>query len=342
MSPRALRSVIFGCAGHRLTREEARLFTDAQPWGAILFARNVDNPDQVRALTSDLREAVGWDLPILVDQEGGRVQRLRAPHWREWNDPLRDARKGLCSTRMLELRGLIIAHELRAVGIDVNCAPLADIARPDTHPFLRSRCYGSNVTTVIDHALAMAGGLRQGGVLPVLKHIPGHGRAQLDSHHALPVVDAPADRLRVTDFEPFRQLAGLPLAMTAHVVYRAFDPDRPATTSPRMIRLIRDELCFGGLLMTDDISMQALEGPVTARAEAALEAGCDLVLHCNGDLAEMHALARVCPLLGGPAQARSSAVLAQRHPMPEPVDLHALEVEYLMREAGMDPDDHES
>ncbi len=339
MSAGALRSVIFGCEGHRLTVEEARFFAEAQPWGAILFARNVESPDQLRALTSELRDAVGWNLPILVDQEGGRVQRLGAPHWRIWPDALRETRRAFDPARAMELRAIIIALELRKVGIDINCAPLADIAHPDTHPFLRSRCYGTTVESVGNHAMATAAGLRQGGVLPVLKHMPGHGRARADSHHALPVVAASAEALRAKDFMPFRWLAHLPLGMTAHVVYTAFDPDAPATTSPVMIRLIREEIKFNGLLMTDDISMQALQGPVSARAAAALRAGCDLVLHCNGDLAEMRALAGACPLLDGPSRTRAEAALAERHPAPDPLDLHEIEVEYLTLNAGLDPDD---
>ncbi len=320
MSFRA-RAVIFGCAGLRLTDAERALFARAQPWGAILFGRNIETPEQVTALTSELRDATGRDLPILIDQEGGRVQRLRPPHWRDWMPALDQCARA--PAQAMHLRGQIIAGELRALGIDVNCAPLADIARPETHAILRNRCYGTTLETVVANARAMAEGLLAGGVLPVLKHIPGHGRATLDSHLALPVVETPHAELSETDFAAFAALSALPLGMTAHLVFRAIDSDCPATLSQRMIGLIRDEIGFGGLLMTDDISMQALSGPVTARAGAALAAGCDLVLHCNGDLAEMTALAEICPVLQGDAMARSDRALAMR-PATQETDLAAL------------------
>ncbi|MGY6548817.1 MAG: beta-N-acetylhexosaminidase [Roseinatronobacter sp.] len=310
-SPRA-RAVIFGCAGTRLGPEERALFAQSQPWGAILFARNIDTPDQVRALTSDLRAAVGRDLPILIDQEGGRVARMRGPHWRHWLPALDQCARAVDPVAAMALRARLIAQELRAVGIDVNCAPLADIATPATHPILRNRCYGETLGQVTAHARATADGLLAGGVLPVLKHIPGHGRAALDSHLDLPVITAEQSDLQATDFAAFAALRDLPIGMTAHLVFRDIDPDRPATLSPSMIALIRDEIGFDGLLMTDDISMQALTGPVTERAERALAAGCDLVLHCNGKLAEMQDLAACCPQLEGPAQLRSDRALARR------------------------------
>jgi beta-N-acetylhexosaminidase len=227
----------------------------------------------------------------------------------------------------MRLRGQIIAAELRAVGIDVNCAPLADIARPETHDILRNRCYGRELESVVANARAMAEGLLEGGVLPVLKHIPGHGRATLDSHLALPVVEASQAELDASDFAAFAALSDLPLGMTAHLVFRAIDPDHPATLSPRMIALIRTRIGFGGLLMTDDISMQALDGPVATRAAVALTAGCDLVLHCNGDMNEMEALAETCPLLAGAALERSERALSQR-PRLRDVDLAGLESAY--------------
>ncbi|MCC5991955.1 MAG: beta-N-acetylhexosaminidase [Rhodobacteraceae bacterium] len=321
------RAVIYGCAGLRLTRAEQRFVARAQPWGAILFARNIDTPAQLRALTGDWRDAVGRNLPMLIDQEGGRVQRLRAPHWRDWMPALDQGMRARDPVRAMYLRGRLIAAELRAVGIDVNCAPLADIACERTHPILRNRCYGSDAASVAARARAMADGLRAGGVLPVLKHIPGQGRADLDSHVDLPQVDAAADLLAQSDFAPFRALADLPLAMSAHVVYAQIDPDAPATLSARMIALIRQDLGFDGLLMSDDISMQALRGPVAARARAALGAGCDLVLHCNGEMGEMAALADACPPLPPNAQARSARALAQRV-RPDDADLDALRGEY--------------
>ena len=323
----ASRAVIFGCAGQRLCHAEAAFFAESQPWGAILFARNIDNPDQVQRLTDELRAAVGRDMPILIDQEGGRVARMRAPHWRDWSPALDQCESARDPALAMALRGRMMAQELRAVGVDVNCAPLADIARDDTHAILHNRCYGRSLPEVVANARAMAQGLMQGGVLPVLKHIPGHGRATLDSHLDLPVIDCAKNVLQETDFAAFKALSDLPLGMTAHLVFRAIDPDRPATQSPAMIRLIRDEIGFDGLLMTDDISMQALAGPVAARAEAALSAGCDLVLHCNGDLAEMQALAGVCPLLSGAGLARSERALAMRS-APEVVAADALEAAF--------------
>lgn len=319
------RAVIFGCEGLRLSRAERVLFSRAQPWGAILFARNVMSPVQVCALTSELRDAVGRDLPVLIDQEGGRVQRLCPPHWRAWPPALEQGEQA--PAEAMRLRGQIIAAELRALGIDVNCAPLADIARPETHAILRNRCYGTSLAQVVRNARNMAEGLLCGGVLPVLKHIPGHGRATRDSHLALPVVEAPHAELAASDFAAFAALCDLPLGMTAHLVYRDIDPVWPATLSSRMIGLIREEIGFEGLLMTDDISMQALDGPVETRAGAALAAGCDLVLHCNADPAEMEALAETCPRLQGTALARSERAL-RRRPAPAQVDLAALEAAY--------------
>ena len=320
------RAVIFGCAGLRLTPAERVLFRAAAPWGAILFARNIDTPEQVRGLTDELRAATRPDLAILIDQEGGRVQRMRPPHWRDWPAALDQCQRTADPARAMYLRGRLIAAELHACGIDVNCAPLADIARTDTHPILRNRCYGTTPDTVIRNARACAEGLMAGGVLPVLKHIPGHGRARLDSHLDLPVIDTPEADLRATDFAAFRALAGLPLGMTAHLVFSAIDPDAPATLSRRVIEIIRTQIGFCGLLMTDDISMQALRGPVVARAQAALHAGCDLVLHCNGALDEMTALAEACPLLDADGLARAQLALGQRRD-PDSADLAACAAE---------------
>ena len=229
--------------------------------------------------------------------------------------------------RAMYLRGRLIAADLFAAGLDVNCAPLADIARPDTHAILRNRCYGETAAQVVGHARAMAQGLLAGGVLPVLKHIPGHGRATLDSHLDMPTVDANVEILRQQDFAPFAALADLPMAMSAHVVFSALDASRPATTSPVMIRLIRDEIGFDGALMTDDLSMEALSGTMSARAEAALAAGCDLVLHCNGVAAEMADIAEACPPLSGHALVRANRALAQKG-QPDDADLHALRAEF--------------
>ncbi len=327
MSQPPSRAVIFGCAGLRLDRAERAFFAQAQPWGGILFARNIQTPDQLTALTAEMRAAVGRDLPILIDQEGGRVQRMRPPHWRDWPPALKQCRTARDPARAMYLRGRLIASELRACGIDVNCAPLADIATKDTHPILRNRCYGTALAAVVAHARALAQGLMAGGVLPVLKHIPGHGRAQADSHLDLPVISEGRAELARSDFAAFHALADLPLGMTAHLLFSQIDPNYPATLSPKMIRLIREDIGFQGLLMTDDISMHALDGTIAQRAHGALAAGCDLVLHCNSDMREMAELADVCPLLDGPALARAQLALQARQP-PAPCDIAALDAEY--------------
>jgi beta-N-acetylhexosaminidase len=318
---------LLGCSGPALTADEAAFFAEAQPLGFILFARNVEGPGQLCRLTAELRDAVGRDAPILIDQEGGRVQRLTPPDWRRYLPPLDQVQAAgpEHAARSMWLRARLIADELCAVGLDVNCTPCADIARPETHPFLRNRCYGFDAETVAGIARAVAEGSAAGGVLSVLKHIPGHGRAQVDSHLSLPRVSAPRAALD-EDFAPFRALADLPFAMTAHIVYDAIDPDRPATLSPETIALIREEIGFTGLLMTDDISMQALSGGLAELCTASLAAGCDAVLHCNGDMPEMEQVAAACGTLCGPALARAEAALAQRGP-PEPVDIAALEAE---------------
>ncbi len=311
---------IAGCAGPRLTTGERAFFAEAGPWGFILFSRNVESPDQLRALVAELRAVVGREAPVLIDQEGGRVARLGPPHWREWPPALEHAaRLGPAdAARGLGLRALLIAAEIRACGIDVNCVPVADIARPETHPVLRNRCYGGEAGAVAERARAVADGTLAGGALPVLKHIPGHGRARADSHLALPVVRTSRSKLKQTDFAPFAALAALPLGMTAHVVYTALDPERPVTFSPAAIGVIRDEIGFRGLLMSDDISMQALSGAIGARAAAARAAGCDVVLHCNGDVAEMEAVAEAAGRLEGAALERADAALAERPgPLPD-------------------------
>jgi beta-N-acetylhexosaminidase len=327
VSPRA--AAILGVEGLALTGAERAFLTEAQPFGFILFARNIETPDQVRRLTAELREAVGWDAPVLIDQEGGRVQRMRPPHWRLWLPPLEQmARAGDLeeAARAMFLRHRLMAHELRAVGIDVNCAPMADLARDETHPFLRNRCFGEDTASVVTGARAASEGLLAGGVLPVLKHLPGHGRARSDSHLELPVVDASVEELRTTDFAPFAALADLPMGMTAHVRYTALDASRPATQSSHVIGVIRDEIGFGGLLMSDDLSMQALAGGIGSRAATSIAAGCDVVLHCNGEMAEMEAAVEAAGTLAGPSQVRAESALARRVP-PEPFDMCAAEAE---------------
>ncbi len=327
MSDPGRMAAVFGCAGPVLLPEERAFFREADPFGFILFARNIEEPGQVARLTAELRAAVGRDAPVLIDQEGGRVQRMRAPHWREWAPPLETVHAaGPRAARAMALRMRVIAAELRAVGIDANCAPVADIAGPETHPFLKNRCYGEEAATVADVGRAVADALLAGGVLPVVKHLPGHGRATQDTHLQLPTVTAPRDELAVTDFAPFRALADLPMAMTAHIIFAAHDPQRPATQSPEMIRVIRDEIGFAGLLLTDDLNMQALSGDLAARTRASMAAGCDIALHCKGDMAEMAQVAAEAGDLRPDSRARALAALACRR-APDPVDIAALEAD---------------
>ena len=313
-------AVIFGLAGPALSGVERAFFRAADPWGFILFARNVASPEQLSRLTSDLRACVGRDAPILVDQEGGRVARLGAPHWQAWPPPLEEP------PARIRLRYRAIAAELRAVGIDVNCAPVLDVARPDTHPFLRNRCFSEDPAAVIRAGRAAADGLIAGGVLPVIKHMPGHGAGRSDSHGGPVVVDEPAAILERVDFAPFRALADLPMAMTGHMIVTALD-DRPVTVSSRAIAAIRDRIGFGGLLLTDDLSMGALDGRPGVRTSQALSAGCDIVLHCNGNLDEMQDVAAAVPPLSGRAAGAATAALACRRP-PDMVELASLIAEY--------------
>jgi beta-N-acetylhexosaminidase len=332
------RVFITSLAGPTISANERAFFREAQPWGLIIFKRNVNMPQQVAELTSTFRDIVGWAAPVLVDQEGGRVQRLGPPHWPAYPSGRlygalydRDPATGLAAAR---LAGHLIAADLAAVGIDVDCLPLADMPVPGSDPVIGDRAYGSEPGKVAAIAGSIAQGLMAGGVLPVLKHLPGHGRARVDSHHGLPVVDTDRATLESTDFAAFRSLAALPLGMTAHVVFSAIDPVAPATTSVTMVReVIRGFIGFQGLLMSDDISMGALTGTLAQRAQAALAAGCDLVLHCNGDLAEMSAIAAVVPELAGEALARSDAALAQRS-APEDFDLEAARALFARMIAG--------
>ena len=312
LAPRT-RACILGCSGVRLTAPERKFFCSSPPLGFILFARNISSATQVLALCSDLRDCVGWNAPILIDQEGGRVQRLWPPLGRAFLPPLEQCqRAGAQAGRAMYLRFRIIAAELQALGIDVNCAPVADIAHPDTHPFLRNRCYGDTAAQVVELARAAANGLLDGGVVPVVKHMPGHGRGAVDSHHALPRVTAPAAVLAREDFAAFTGLNDLPMAMTAHVVYDACDT-LPATVSARMLAIMRHQIGFSGLIMTDDISMHALPGDLDGRADAAIAAGCDVVLHCSGALDEMIAVSRAVGRMSTVARQRAKAGLEQRN-----------------------------
>src|SRR5215468_3425009 len=278
-----MRAFITGLSGPSLTPNEQQFVRDADPWGLILFKRNVTAPDVLRRLIGEFRDAVGRQAPVLIDQEGGRVQRLGPPHWPIYPPGAaygalfdRDRSSALAAA---ELGAQLIAHDLAEVGIDVDCAPITDVPAGDADPVIGDRAYGADPGKVA--AIA-------GGVLPVLKHLPGHGRATADSHHGLPVVTTERAALETTDFAAFRPLRALPLGMTAHVVFTAIDPVAPATTSANIVaNVIRDSIGFMGLLMSDDISMGALSGSLGERTKAAIAAGCDMVLHCNGVTAEM-------------------------------------------------------
>jgi beta-N-acetylhexosaminidase len=312
-SPRAF---IAGCSGQALTPDEIAFFRDADPLGFILFRRNIGDPEQVRALTASLREAVGRaDAPVFVDQEGGRVQRLGPPHWPKYPAGRAYARlaRDLEARRAFVRTGArLIAHDLRSVGIDVDCLPVLDVPVPGSHDIIGDRAYDTDPEAVAVLGRAAAEGLIEGGVLPVIKHIPGHGRAGADSHESLPRVSATLAELRGHDFPPFRAMADMPIAMTAHVVYEAIDPERPATTSPVVIsEIIRREIGFDGLLLTDDLSMKALSGSFRERADAAFRAGVDVALHCNGDLAEARPVAEAAPVLAGASLRRVEAALAR-------------------------------
>ncbi|WP_424978324.1 beta-N-acetylhexosaminidase [Leisingera sp. S232] len=317
-------ATILDAEGVRLTADEKAFFRDADPFGFILFARNLDTPGQIQALCSEFREAVGRNCLITIDQEGGRVQRLRKPLARNWRPPLEQVQlAGEDAVRSMYLRYRLIAHELNTLGIDSNCAPIADIATMETHEFLKNRCYGTNAQTVARIARAVATAHLDGGVLPVLKHIPGHGRATADSHLDLPHVTSHPDDLEQSDFTAFAALNDLPLGMTAHLVYDAYD-DRPATISPVMMQLIRAQIGFDGLIMTDDISMKALQGTPADNAAAAIAAGCDVVLYCNAPLEDRIRVAEAAGAMNAAAQTRADRALDARKP---PVALDILGAE---------------
>ena len=317
-----MRAFVAGCIGPALTEEERAFFREADPFGFILFRRNIDHPDQVRALTASLREAVGRaDAPILIDQEGGRVQRLGPPHWPRYPAGRAYGRVAEDSPRAAHLGARLMAHDLRDLGITVDCLPVLDVPTPGAHDVIGDRAYGDHPDQVTELGGAAADGLIAGGVLPVVKHIPGHGRAGADSHLALPRVDASLEDLRARDFVPFRALAHLPAAMTAHVVYEAIDPDRPGTVSRRVIQdIVRGEIGFDGLLFTDDLSMKALSGSFRSRTEEAIAAGCDIALHCCGDLDEARGVAEGAPILAGASLRRVEAAMAVIARGPEAFD----------------------
>ncbi|HYZ31329.1 MAG TPA: beta-N-acetylhexosaminidase [Crenalkalicoccus sp.] len=299
------RAAIIGLSGHALSAEEAALLREAPPAGVILFTRNVADPDQLQRLTADVRELLGEAAPILVDQEGGRVARLSPPYWPAF--PPASAFRGR-PAEAAEANAALIGLICAEVGIDVVCAPVLDLRLPETHGVIGDRAFAAEPAEVARLGRAWVAGLQQAGCVPVLKHLPGHGRATADSHLELPRVEAGRDAL-AEDCAPFAALAGTGAwAMTAHILYPALDPWRPATLSPTIIgRVIRHAIGFQGVLVSDDLCMKALRGAPAARARQAIAAGCDLVLHCSGVLAESAALLAGCPLLSDQAAARIAA-----------------------------------
>jgi beta-N-acetylhexosaminidase len=326
------RAFITGISGPELNAAEREFIRGERPWGFILFKRNAESPAQVSRLVNELREALGEpEAPVLIDQEGGRVQRLGPPHW-----PLYpagavfgklydiDRAQGLAAAR---LGARLIAADLSDLGISVDCLPLADVPVGGADKVIGDRAYGTETAKVAAIARAVTEGLAQGGILPVLKHIPGHGRATADSHLSLPKVDTPLGELERTDFAAFQPLADLPMAMTAHVVFSALDPAQPATTSATIInQVIRGVIGFQGLLMSDDVSMSALAGSIAERTRAIFGAGCDMVLSCNGKLDEMREVARETPELAGKALERARAAVASRR-APQAFDRKAARAE---------------
>ena len=322
-------AAIFGCSGPVLTAREAAFFRDVSPFGFILFRRNVESPDQVKALVAALRETVGRaDAPVMIDQEGGRVQRLGPPHWPVYppgrvygavrsDDPL-------LAQAFARLGARLMADDLHLLGINVDAVPVLDVPQPGAHDVIGDRAYGTTADRIATLGRAAAEGLLAGGVLPIIKHIPGHGRAMADSHLNLPVVEASAEALSEVDFAPFRNLSDMPMAMTAHVIYTAIDPRQPATTSRRVVRqVIREDIGFDGLLMSDDLSMKALSGTFAERTRRSLAAGCDVVLHCNGDMDEMAEIADAARPLSARGRQRAAAALARIPRRVEPLDAEA-------------------
>ena len=310
------KAVIFGSTGRRLADEEKAFFRGERPWGFILFARNIGEPHEIADLVAGMRDCVGRpDAPVFIDQEGGRVQRLRPPLAPNYPPAAAlgaihaaDRQAGL---RAAWLMSRLHAFDLKRFGINADCLPVLDVPVEGAHDVIGNRAYARDPVVVAAMGRAAADGLVAGGVLPVMKHVPGHGRAFADSHLALPVVDASLEELRAHDFAPFAALKDLPMAMTAHVVYAALDPGRPATTSPRVVaEIIRGEIGFDGLLMSDDVSMKALSGDFDEKTRAILAAGCDVVLHCNGVMDEMKAVATGCAALSPQAKRRADRALS--------------------------------
>jgi beta-N-acetylhexosaminidase len=309
------RAFICGLEGLALTDFERAYLRETKPWGVILFGRNIDNPDQVRRLTSDVRDALDWHAPILIDQEGGRVQRLKPPHWRRYPAASRfgameKAEPG-AGVEAAQIATWMIADDLLQVGINVNCAPVLDLSVSGGTDAIGNRAFDGDPKAISLLGRTTIEAYMQAGVAPVIKHMPGHGRAVVDSHFGLPRITTDRETLELTDFAPFQALSDAPLAMTGHLVFEAIDSDLPVTLSPTMVALIRDSIGFDGALMTDDLAMGALSGSMAERASEALAAGCDLALHCNGSRSEMEAIREAIPLLEGRSAERCAAALTR-------------------------------
>ena len=315
-----MRAVIFGCDSLELTAEELAFFRDVQPWGFILFKRNCESPAQVRQLTQQMRDLVGRpNAPILIDQEGGRVQRLRGDHWHNRPAPASfgalNRQDPAMAREMAYTNARLMAKDLADMGVNVDCTPVVDVPVEGAHDIIGDRAFGRDPWLVASLGQSVIDGMLDGGVLPVIKHIPGHGRARADSHMELPVVDTPRDELERSDFAPFRALAQSPFAMTAHVVYTAIDPTAPATTSKRVIdEIVRGFMGYDGCLLTDDLTMRALKGSLTDRVKASLAAGCDVILHCTRNMDEMREIAAATPVLSGRALERAERALKALKP----------------------------
>ena len=327
------KAFIAGCTGMELSEAEADFFRKEQPWGFIIFAHNIEDREQVSALTSQMRACVGRDdAPILIDEEGGRVQRLRPPHWLS-NPPgqilgkiyQRDASEG---KRAAWLLSRLIAHDLLEIGVNVDCLPILDVPVVGVSDAIGDRAYSRDVDVISEIGQSVVDGLMAGGVLPIVKHMPGHGRAICDSHFELPLVTETLEELIVSDFKPFKALNKVAMAMTAHIVFEAIDANNPATTSTKMIdEIIRGTIGFDGLLMSDDISMEALSGDYVERTKSSFAAGCDIVLHCNGKMDEMLQVASATPELKGQALKRAQFALSQLKPA-DNQDIAALRTEF--------------
>lgn len=306
---------IFGLSGPVLTDDERAFFRDADPAGYILFGRNVQNRTQVRALTDALRAIHGRErLLITIDQEGGRVARMKPPEWLAWPageafDRLFDLAPA-SAIEAARANAEALGHDLAEVGITCTHAPVLDVRQPGAHDVIGDRAYGSEPLRVAALGRAVLDGLERAGICGTIKHMPGHGRALADSHKELPTVTASAAEL-ASDLAPFKALADAPMAMTGHIRFTAWDADHPATQSPYVIeQIIRGEIGFGGLLLTDDLDMQALSGTVPERAETALAAGCDIALNCWGRMDDMIGIAQRLPVMGPETAVRLERALA--------------------------------